>query len=89
MQKVVYIHFLCLKHQHIFSSKIHGRHKRTNTVDFVLAYQRLQKITNNRDINKVNDEIERQRFYRELRASGIMVNVDDDPTVSISILLMY
>lgn len=35
------------------------------------------------DSNKLDDETERRRFYNELRAHGILVDVDDDPTVSI------
>lgn len=54
-----------------------------NAVDFVLAYKSRRKVAAKDEGHKLDDEIERRRFYRELRAHGIWVNVDDDPTVSV------
>jgi len=60
---------------------MHVEHRKLNTVDFVLAYKRQRIVTE--DNSKLDDETERQKFYQELRAHGILVNIDDDPTVSI------
>lgn len=68
--------------KHLESSiKMHVERRTLNTVDFVLAYKRQLKVDEN-DSN-LNDETERRKFYHELQAHGILVNVDDDPTVSI------
>lgn len=81
---------LYIKHRDS-SSKMHVEHRKLNTVDFVLAYKRKQIVTE--DDSKLHDETERQKFYQELRAHGISVNIDDDPTVSIHqnivIFLLY
>lgn len=74
---------LCLKNQHNTSINCNGKHERKNVIDFVLAYQRQRKVTAQENDNTLVDETERQRFYQELREQGIMVNVDDDPVVSI------
>lgn len=63
-------------------------HHNLNNVDFVLAYRRHRKARSKNDMHdNRTDELERRRFYCELRANGILVNVDDDPTVSINIVL--
>jgi len=71
---------LYIKHRDS-STKMHVEHRKLNTVDFVLAYKRQRIVTE--DDSKQDDESERQKFYQELRAHGILVNIDDDPTVSI------
>jgi len=63
------------------STKMHVEHKKLHTVDFVLAYKRQRRAAE--DDSQLDDETERQKFYQELRAHGILVNIDDDPTVSI------
>lgn len=77
---------LHLKYQSDSSVKSHGKHKRANAVDFVLAYRRKRRMNTSKegddDIER-NDDAERQKFYRKLREHGILVNVDDDPTVRI------
>lgn len=60
---------------------MHAGHRKLDTVDFVLAYKRQRMVTE--DGSKLDDETERRKFYHELRAHGILVNIDDDPTVSI------
>lgn len=73
---------LCLKHTDS-SAESSGNRRQANSVDFVLAYDRRRKVaTKTNTDNKRDDETERRLFYRELRANGILVNVDDDPTVS-------
>lgn len=68
------------KHQKS-STKFSDEHRKINTVDFVLAYKRQRLVKE--DESKLDDETERQKFYHALRAHGILVNIDDDPTVSI------
>lgn len=77
---------LLLKHR-TFSAKSDEKHRWRNTVDFVLAYQkhRKDKVSQDADSNKMDDDIQRQRFFGELRSHGILVDVDDDPAVSIHI----
>lgn len=74
-----------LKHRNSSTEIRHRKLRRINNVDFVLAYKRQRRAE---DGGKPNDETERRRFYYELRAHGILVNVDDDPTVSISVLII-
>lgn len=68
------------KHQKS-STKFPDGHRKFNTVDFVLAYKRQRMVKE--DDSKLDDETERRKFYHALRAHGILVNIDDDPTVSI------
>ncbi|XP_026815958.1 anoctamin-5-like [Rhopalosiphum maidis] len=63
------------------SIKMHVERRTLNTVDFVLAYKRQRNIAEND--SKLDDETERRKFYNELQAHGILVNVDDDPTCSL------
>lgn len=76
---------LPLKRRNCSSAKNHGKHKSrlNDSVDFVLAYNRSQrKVTVGKDDGQlVDDETERRLFYSELNAHGILVNIDDDPTV--------
>lgn len=72
--------FMYIKHRDS-STKRAVEHRQLITVDFVLAYKRQINVTEND--NKLDDETERQKFYHELRAHGVLVNIDDDPTVSI------
>lgn len=61
-----------------------GNRRQANNVDFVLAYNRHRNVTTRQDAdNKRDDETERRLFYQELKANGILVNVDEDSTVSI------
>jgi len=80
------LNFLYNKHRKS-STKIPDEHRKFNTVDFVLAYK-SQRIVK-KDDSKLDDETERRKFYQELRAHGILVNIDDDPTVSTQIRLFY
>lgn len=65
------------------SGKCYGKHRRMNSVDFVLAYNRRKNRSTIRKENiKLDEEEERKQFYRELRSHGISINVDDDPLVS-------
>jgi hypothetical protein len=72
-----------LKHRSSSTKIRHEKLRQIHTADFVLAYKRRRKSMVKEDGSKLDDETERQRFYNELRAQGILVNVDDDPTVSI------
>lgn len=76
--------FLRLKHR-TSSIKSPEIHRRVSTVDFVLAFQKHRKDKESKDAanDKMGDDIQRQRFFGALRSHGILVNVDDDPTVSI------
>lgn len=75
---------LRLKHR-TSSIKSPEKHRWINKVDFVLAYQkhRKDKVSKDAANDKMDGDIQRQRFFDELRSHGILVNVDDDPTVSI------
>lgn len=77
---------LHLKYRSDSSVESHGKHKRANAVDFVLAYRRKRRMNTDKeddDNTGLKDDAERQKFYRKLREHGILVNVDDDPTVCI------
>lgn len=77
---------LHLKDKSDSSVKSHGKHKHANAVDFVLAYRRKRRMNTGKegdDDTELNYDAERQKFYRKLREHGILVNVDDDPTVCI------
>ncbi|XP_025191123.1 anoctamin-5-like [Melanaphis sacchari] len=63
------------------SIKMHVERRTLNTVDFVLAYKRQRKVAENK--SKLDNETERRKFYHELQAHGILVNIDDDPTCSL------
>jgi hypothetical protein len=76
------MNFLYIKNRNS-SIKMHVERRTLNTVDFVLAYKRQRKMAEND--SKLDDETERRKFYHELQAHGILVNVDDDPTVSKSL----
>ncbi|VVC37510.1 Anoctamin,Anoctamin, dimerisation domain [Cinara cedri] len=72
--------------QNYTSPKNDGKHVCFNsTVDFVLAYNRSQQNVKSgkEDRQLLDDETERQFFYRELKAHGILVNIDDEPTYSL------
>lgn len=71
-----------LKHRNS-STKNHEKQRQINAVDFVLAYRRRRKVADKDQNPKLDEDIERRRFYRELRDHGVWVDVDDDPTVSI------
>jgi len=53
----------------------------------VLAYQKDRKIATTVEGKLLDNEAERFRFYRELQAREILVYIDDDPTVSIYIII--
>lgn len=81
---------LRLKHR-ASSIKTNEKHNRINTVDFVLAYQKHQKdkVSDNVANDEMDDDYQRRRFFCELQSHGILVNVDDDPTVSIHLFLTF
>lgn len=71
-----------LKHRSSSTELRRAKLRRIHTVDFVLAYKRRRRAEAKEVGARLDDETERRRFYNELRANGILVNVDDDPTVS-------
>ena len=76
----MFIHVLYIKHRDSLT-KMYVEHRKLNNVDFVLAYKRQRMVTEND--SKLVDETERRKFYHELQEHGVLVNIDDDPTVSI------